>query len=632
LDVLKRIEDEEAAPRPPAFEISVGNPEEVKIRAFQEIGRAQALVGDLEAAQGTWKLANILIHADGQTPRQYSRATLLLSLARAQAMAGSRDAEATLTRANEAARRALNGDEPPVPPVLGEAVTDAARTHAETLIQIGAGFDRIGNRTAAQKAFREALAAAEAVKKPADRVAALAYLARAQKTPDADETWRKATRGAFDIADEYTNYCAVEALLRGRVNAGHFDEAIRTVAELLKGDLMAFGLRAVAEALAGADADVDPAMVERLLEIAQKVDFDRARKREHVYTHIASISARMGDDKMVHRVLGLFPVGDGQMQVRDHQTRVDVLLILARAQLAKKRQGAAKDTLQAAWETVKPYMDCGEGWRFPIDEIGTLRVSAGDVQGARILVESTDSGLRKVKVLTALASAHGEAGDRDVARAHLAQAIKAQSLVRNDVLWGFAPIDRNILTFAYLPPPSPMEAARPRDRFIDRTQEYDALQQIALAQARIGDVGEALKTAKSSLEWEGALIARGVFADIARIQAKSGDFAGAYSTLGAEPSAWTYPFAIATEDMYAEIAKVQAEAGDFKGALEWSAKAGVKAANPRPDVGRVAERLNPTAQEASREARIGVLIGLAEGISARKKPVDAAKRKTEKAR
>lgn len=609
LSILKQVEDAVAKEVQAGEEsVAVLLFDERKIGLLREIGKAQALVGDAEIARKTWQSAIDLILAETFVPRRSSRAELLLSVAEAQREVKSVDAVATLSQAAEAAREMLNDDEKVS---LRSDEGDPLVTRAEMLIQIGLTFSKIEQLAAARQLFGEALESIEQVKDPVERVQALSYLAAKQNTPDSVGTWEKATRAALDVEDTYKKYCAVENILRSRVQVGQNEEAIRLITESLKGELKAFGLWCVVDAISYVDAKVDPTIIERLLEITGKLEFDRDTKKRNAYLALAHASARMGREEDAYRILRLIQPATGPMKSREDQTRVEVMLTLARAQIAGEQRPAAKSTLQSIWEIVTPYIASGEGWRFVLGEIAELRVLVGDLDGARKSIAVIDRGESSVEALAALAVAEAERGDAEAAGKTIAEAYQQISRVNIDALWDLDQLrrHRDARDSDSKHKSESREFAKTPERDLGLTIWHLSLNKVAVAQAKIGKVDDAVRMVSTGIvnkELAVPVAAIETLAKIARIQTSGRQFIGAFATVDAIPDFWLDLEGNTKNKLLEETAKAQSGAGDVKAVLDRAAKT------------------------ESGPAKISLLTGLAEGISAQKKVVAPNKARAEK--
>jgi hypothetical protein len=581
-DALALLRKKEPEP-PPSDRFSFIH-EDPPVDLLNRIAKAQALLGDQAGAAATWQEAIDGVNATQFFLAQNTRAEMLLEIGVAQGESGSEDAPTTLTQAAQAAR-VIKEDElgVPDPPFFGVGA-EAAATRAEVLARIAAAQAKAREGASARKTMSQAAEAVEEVKDSLQKVGALAVIAMCQDAGAARDSWEKATHLALELRDEGPRARAVEAILRARLVAGQHDEAVRLVAERLEGDARAHAVWILAGNLAKAETPFPSAVVDRLLEVADKLKFDDEQKKIKIYTSLAEAKARLGDGEGAGRILDQIQPGEGWHRMRYDQVRVGLLRDVAKAQLGMEARDAARDTLQVAWEILAPYVEGGAIEWFPVPEIAEMRARAGDVRGARQSVAGILNAHGRVTVLTAIAAAQAAEGDREAARQDIAAAELAAALLTNETLWAEDDVMPRF-TFGrddrLLP-----KLVRP----FDTSGKHQVQQQIAIARARTGDLAAAREAADAMLKEDGDGAATEVLGEIARIQARSGDFAAAFTTLEDLPPGIHHGNA---KDVVQELATAQAKTGDVQPILDRAAK-------------RISVLTRPR-----------LLRGLADGISAR---------------
>ncbi len=197
-----------------------------------------------------------------------------------------------------------------------------------------------------------------------------------------------------------------------------------------------------------------------------------------------------------------------------------------------------------------------------VDEISYIngyivgaQADAGDIDGAK----QTASLIKRKETLSyayrKIGEALARAGDKAEARKMLTQAVETASLIKEDN-------DKNnvlIYIVRALGDVGDFAGAKKAIALIPPSMEsrYHLSSQIAVAQAKTGDISGAIETV-AWVEWE--YVKNNCYREIAGVQAKAGDIAGARQTASGIPDNSV------KSDAYSNIAIVQRESGDKKGA------------------------------------------------------------------
>jgi tetratricopeptide (TPR) repeat protein len=347
----------------------------------------------------------------------------------------------------------------------------------------------------------------------------------------------------------------------------------------------ALGIIAAAQAKAG---DVEGAL--RTAASVENVKDETLRQtagdaKALVLLDIAAAQAEVGDVK------GALKTAEGiKHSFEIPSFKVSALARIAIAQAKAGDRAGAEHTFRQALETINAFRQrirtpdekflLGGFVRISLQEIAVARARAGDFKGALETAAAIEDEVTKADALREIAKLQAKAGDQAAARSTCVQALGVMSKIEAHSLKvealveiakaqaeiGDRPASAKTLEQAlqaasatYNFGPEAHNTANARSESPQHRQRRDALTEIAVVQARAGDIKSALKTAGT-------------------IKGNSSDFQGS---------------------ALQKIAEAQAEAGDVRGALEW--------ANT----------------QTSPAAKSRALLGVAEGILLRKEQKNA---------
>ena len=567
MSLEKKPNAEDGLPEPPDFEWM--HLEEPKAETLLAIGSAQIRVGDIESARKSWQDALDLASSSDSTGGNEAKAKLLAKVAEAQADGGDREeALVTLRQAAQASRllRSRAGRSL-FPSPLEE---DPAAGRAGALQAIGSVQAKAGDRRAASKTFQQAVEVASGIKNVIYRTYALVEIARAEDPTGGREAWRRTAQAALAIADEFDRAKSVDLVLRGLTELGRADEAIRLVNDLLKGDLQAFGVAVIAEELMINPKPAASSVIQSLREAAEHAPYDLRSKRTTVFSQLAILLARAGDSDGAYKALDAINPKNAPHRTNAILERLQVMTEIARHQLKTARKNEAKDTLQAALESIAPFQDDdGEFW-LPVQDIVDLLARAGDPADAIAIAVNLKGRPRRIEALLAIARAQVERGDREGAGKTIDDAARAVDGIPNETLWSTLSLETRRLE-------RQMRAGMARDFSLrmdlsnNKNVQYGALKDIAVARANAGDVARAIGTAKSipTDDGSGATSERKeAFAAIAIVQAKAGDLSAALETAGPIPDD-RYDPAGKSAALLKALASAHVKAGRTQQLMEW---------------------------------------------------------------
>jgi tetratricopeptide (TPR) repeat protein len=274
--------------------------------------------------------------------------------------------------------------------------------------------------------------------------------------------------------------------------------------------------------------------VERALELARQVTYPYPRALAEA--QIAPALARAGDIEGALRLAR--DIGKQDAGVFGDSIRAEIPAALAEIARIQARSGdrdGARKTLREAWALARTVSDRGVVLFERTRRIADAAAEIVDVEAARMAAdEIDDDALEKVLALVALARAQLKVGDTKAARATLDDAVARAGAVGPQ---------RNVIND---------NPAANRER---------ALREIALALAEAGDAKKALglDAARGSDSWKAE-----VRAAIAPIQARLGDIPDALATARSvtEPGR--------AGEAYTEIAAIQARTSGAEPVLAWA--------------------------------------------------------------
>jgi len=539
------------------------------------IGQAQSRVGDKGAARATWQSAADRTADISSFEAPVEKAVLFVEIARAQHGAGDRDeARFSLRQAIQYARLIkAESPFPFTPPPGFEVHEDPLYKKAGALRRIAQAQGEAGDTAASQETFHAALETADSIKNQKAKIEALVEIAAANPPASAAPAWSHALDSALAGKDEFKLAKALAIVVRAQVKAKEVDGALKTVEDRLKGDLRTYALWVVADAIASSEFPVDARQMDRLVQLTEKADYDRAAKKIKVYRRLAEAFARLGDAERAYRMAAApLPVNNVQTFHATH-ARIEVMKEVAKAQIQAKQFELAKDTVQVALEMIGGFVNEDAESYFPLVSLGVLQAQAGDLTGAKRTAAALASHEGKISILTEIAVKEAEANHGDEASALIQQAIEASRKVPNDALWRVIEMNE---------PPGEFDPS------------LNATGEIAQAQARVGRVDEALKTLAEikgqRMSW-GGFVAAKALREIASARLKADDIKGALKAIGALLEAEMRPSE--GYEILERIARRQAEMGDPQTVLSWAK------AQRYPD------------------SKLHALRGLAEGIAAR---------------
>jgi tetratricopeptide (TPR) repeat protein len=568
-------EDGGGVPEPDAF--NMGASKDVQADAVRAIGRAQAMMGDLPAARATWQSALDAAAESSIFLDTTKRARVCVKIAEAQFEAGDREEPRFTIRQALQATRSIKSDsrfpfmEEDLEPPPGVEERSPLQSKASLLCRLGRLQAKLGDVVAARETYRQAIEAAQAIKEPLDQVRGLLDVVEEAPTETAAATWSK----ALDIAMAQTEYVraqAVSLILRARIKAGQTNEALSTITDRLQGDLRTYGIWVFADAVASSDAAIPAEIMDRLLQLAKKAEYDRPSKKLTVYQRLAEAQARLGAYEAAYRTVGEPHPANNVQDFHATYARIQIMLTVARSQLKAKQRDAAKDTVLAALELIAPLADEDAEAYFPLTELAKLLAEAGDFQGALRIANTLSRSASKVGLLAEIAEVQAQDKQEAAARQTIGRAIEAGRRAPNDAVWG---LDNN---FGGLDPMLPIHKA------------------VAQAQARVGDLDAALKTLGEMGQHSFAHFSRQrAVEQIVTTRLDAGDVPGALRAADVIPQ----PQSVFQDDraaMLERIARLQARRHNPAVILDWARK------------------------QKTPQSRLRLLRGLADGIADRFDP------------
>ncbi len=335
----------------------------------------------------------------------------------------------------------------------------------------------------------------------------------------------------------------------------------------------------VADFVASSDVTVSQKAMARLSKLAIESQFDRPSKKIDVLRRVAKAQARLGDYDGAYRTLGEPRPFNNVQSLRATKARMGVMKAVAEAQLSAKKPDAARATAQAALERIGALPDEDAESYLPLEELGLIQARTGDVAGADRTAGRSSSTARRVKILTRIAEVQAESGRRDLARATIARRRDEARRAPNEALWERMDTPEHLQAF----------------QLMQMDPIFPVLQTIAVAQARIGDLDDAIKTASDIGDPSVVNAARNSTVEqIVEAALKAGDAKGALKAVALISG--SISSSGEKDRLLEQIARRQASSGDPSAVLEWVRK------------------------EKAPDAKLKSLRGLADGISERLAP------------
>jgi tetratricopeptide (TPR) repeat protein len=532
------------------------------------------------------RILNQALLAAGQIAATSERALVLAGIAQAQTDLGDREAAlSTLSPAVQNAEAVLDGTRR----------VALLRLDARVLVELGA-------RKGAQGMIQRATQRVRSLTDRRKKLEALAECAQALAEVGDEESAREALGDALTIAkslpDERERNAALARLADGQVRLGDLGNGVQTITEITQAgesirpsflEAMLDALkekdalsvrRALNEAAAPTDETTRPvAMLYAGLAVAQRGDLYRAGEifdELNRCVRLPTISKRLGPTRVYSyrkscaRILAAVAVAQAEMgqtetAARTCQTAIPLAQglqphdqIECKGQIARAlaKIGDFKGALElvrtlaapTADPTDKPLPSTFPGfvWReraLRLVEVADLLAAAGQRDDARSVLRQTScaDGSKEdrdqVDVLLALAAAQLKLGDSEGAGQNWSRALQ---YVKSPEGWS---------SLAALPPEV-------------------ALSRFALERARARDSAWVLRTtaALERIRFGGIPQCRAL-ADVAVVQAESGDLEGAQNTVLLIPDTGTFEALPAWE----AIARTRAKSGDAGVAAKWAA-------------------------------------------------------------
>lgn len=469
------------------------------------------------------------------------------------------------------------------------------------LKEIAVAQAKAGDQASATKTFQQALSAAVTLGHGGVQPSELRDIAVAQ-VEVGDAMGALATAAA--IEHESDRASVLHAIVDAQAKMGDIKEALSTAAIIRDDIWKAYALKdvAIAQAKAG---DIKGALhtartigrdsfkAEALKEIAvaQAKAGDRTAATQ-TFQQALRIVAILRDESLKEEALRIYPSHESNagIHMQGYPLKANALKEIA---VARAKTGDVKGALQTAVtiQNVGVRADT-------LYQIAVIQAEAGDTEGALRTAATIQRDPPKSWALRIIAIAQAKAGDikgaLKTAATIQSNIYKASAFYKASALMEIAVAqvkagdqDEAAATF--------QEALRIAATIQDNRRKTDALQRIAVAQAKVGDVKGSLETAamiridssKASTLQEIAVSrvkagdVKGAFQiaaiiqdesykanalhDIAIAQAEAGDVRSALQTAGAIQNSSTKGYALR------RIAAAQAKAGDVKEALSWSA-------------------------------------------------------------
>lgn len=310
---------------------------------------------------------------------------------------------------------------------------------------------------------------------------------------------RRARQAAATLHDDIGKILMLRGIGKAQVMAGDVQGALETAATI-QGDLYkadAFLEVAVAQAKAGDRASATKTF-QQALRAAMALGYGGLQPHEFREIAVAQVEAE--------DVTGALETA---ATVKDEADKASVLHAIVNAQA---KMGDAKGALSTA-ATIRD-----EIWKaYALKDVAVAQAKAGDIDinGALHTARTIGRDSFKAEALKEIAAAQAKAGDPTAAAQTFQQALQTAAILKDESL------KEEVLTIY---PPHESNAGH---HMQGQPLKAYALKGIAIAQAKTGDVKEALKTAVTIKD-------RGVEADtlyqIAVIQADAGDIEGALRT------------------------------------------------------------------------------------------------------
>jgi tetratricopeptide (TPR) repeat protein len=523
---------------------------EYKAAALDALANALARCGDLEGARETLKKADEITE-EIRDPETHT--TSLVELAEAfTAIDDKEDAADRLRRAVRWANR-IKTDESfiPLPPTLdGEQGPELQRI--TMLGKITTAQRAAGDDDSARETMASATELASKLPRPSMQVTALIHLADAARSGEAEPFWQKAAEQAAGAKSLLERGDAFGAIIRERIKRNRGDKALDLIAGTLKGDLQAFALWVAADEMAEMENGAPREWLDRVFTMAEAAQFDRYPKKSKVYSRLSEAQARAGDEIGAEKTVGLLDATNSIRLFRYTLARVNMLVELSRTKIRKGQNDAALVTLAVVEDIIGPYQGDDGGLGFPLGKTAELLAEAGNVPAAREFLDQTQDENLHVTTLCRIAVLQAKAGDREGANATLKAALAALENIPNEILWKNGPSGLDSGSMGYV--------------------RQLILSEVAIAQAKMGEYDEALRT-MNSLPQEDAPAApfgdTDEILEIAKLRLESGDFEGARVTIESTEKNIAAFRIQDQQQALAAVAQAQAKSGAFEATLAW---------------------------------------------------------------
>jgi tetratricopeptide (TPR) repeat protein len=383
------------------------------------------------------------------------------------------------------------------------------------------------------------------------RVKALIRLTGSAEPEHAEPIWQKAAEQADGATDLLDWGLAARAIIQGRIKADDGDRALEFVGTL-KGDRQAYAIWLAADEMAQMENGAPREWLDRLFTLAEAAQFDHYPKKSRVYARLAEAQARAGDEMAAEKTVGLLDTSNSIRHSRYTHARVDMLVESARTKIRTGRNDEALVTLTVVEDIIEPYQGDDGGQSFPIGRIAELLAEAGNVPAARMFLDEIQSARLHVSTLCRIAVIQSKAGDREGAKSTMKAALAALEDLSSEMLWDTSGTNLDGPYIGY--------------------GRQQVLGEIAVAQAKIGEYDEALKTLDSARTKDALASPFGdtdEILEIANLRLESGDFDGARAMIESVEKD-TAGFKIAAlQSSLAAIAQAQAKSGALEKTLAW---------------------------------------------------------------
>ena len=541
--------------RPFRFLMRLSGGDRVKLLA--SVAKAQAKLGDREAAGRTLDQAIAAIEDSLDASDKADKAKAFIEIAEAQKAAGQEaEARSSLKQALRIAR--LIKPDPDMS-FLPSRDDELMRNKAAILAQLAAALHRAGDRDESERAFRLAQDIEAEAATPRTKATVLVDIAKARHNAGDEagsrEAWRKALRLGVEQPDAFVRGRITGVVLLARIRAGAPDEALRMIGELPDAEQKTFASYVVADAIAHEDVKVDAEVAPRLKELFEVADLEQPLRKVKAYTALAEALARLGDFEGASQVVRRLD-GPGVPPWRLHESQISVARVIAAEKLKVGDKKAAAEALRRCLDFLNTFTDENGLYHLAWQDIAGEMARAGDIASALRVSEKLGSRGPRVRAFTGISGALADAGDRDGARKYLERAMEILPTLPAALQWD-----------------APLRGYRGIEDEAGMEPRYFALEDIAVAQAKLGDMAAATATTKSigkSGSMDATSATNNAVEKIVRSRLSAGDFDGAAKTLELLPKD-RVPFEFQVQhELIRDIARTRTDSGDPSGAVAWA--------------------------------------------------------------